>query len=64
MSSRFYKRFPAERRKACMPVTSTRPSQATRSQQARAVAQQNGRGASPGRSAPAPLDLNIKRTKE
>jgi hypothetical protein len=41
-----YKRFPAERRRACVPVTSARPAGAEKSRQARAAAQQSGAGIS------------------
>jgi hypothetical protein len=64
MSARFYKRFPTQRRRACVPVTSTRPDQTGRSVQTRAVGQASGEGASPQGSGSAPVDLNVKRIKE
>jgi hypothetical protein len=42
-----YKRFPAPRRRACVPVTSTRPSGTERSQQTRAAGQASGEGPLP-----------------
>jgi hypothetical protein len=62
-TERFYKRFPVARRRACMPVTSVRLDEAERSQRARAAGGESGDGVSSGRSGPAPIDLNIKRTK-
>jgi hypothetical protein len=62
-AQRFDKRFPAERRQACVPVTSTRANEAERSLRARAASQTSGEGASPEGSASAPVDLNIKRIK-
>jgi hypothetical protein len=58
-----YKRFPAARRTACVPVTSARADRAERSVRARAAGQASGDGASPGRRASVPVDLNIKRIK-
>jgi hypothetical protein len=62
--SRFYKRFPAQRRTWCVSVTGARSNEAKNgSQQARAVGQASGTGVSPKGSGPAPVDLNIKRIK-
>jgi hypothetical protein len=63
MNPRFYKRFPAERRTWCVPVTSTRPTETERSRKDRAAGQESGEGASPEGSGSAPVDLNIKRIK-
>jgi hypothetical protein len=60
---RFYKRFPVQRRRACVPVTSTPLDKTGRSHQARAAGQASGGGVSPERSGSAPVDLNIKRIK-
>jgi hypothetical protein len=61
---RFHKRFPAQRRTWCVPVTSTRPEGAERSHRARDVGQASGEGVSPDGSGSAPVDVNIKRIKE
>jgi hypothetical protein len=63
MAARSYKRFPAERRRACVPVTSARLRGTARSLPVRAVKGASGAGASPGGSAPAPVDFIIKRNK-
>jgi hypothetical protein len=47
-ASRFYKRFPVQRRRRCVPVTSARPNEVKNGpQQARAVAEASGDGVSP-----------------
>jgi hypothetical protein len=61
--SRFYKRFPTQRRKACVSVTSVLADEAGRSQRARAAGQANGAGTTPRGSGSAPVDLNVKRIK-
>jgi hypothetical protein len=64
-AERFYKRFPAQRRTWCVPVTSTRPNEAKNgSQRARDVGQANGEGASPEGSGSAPVDLKSRGSKE
>jgi hypothetical protein len=62
-AERFYKRFPAQRRTWCVPVTSARPDETRRFRQASAVGQASGGGVSPEGSGSAPVDLNIKRIK-
>jgi hypothetical protein len=64
MSASSLRRFPAERRRACVPVTGARPRGTRRSLPARAVAKQSGIGASPEREALLPVDFIIKRIKE
>jgi hypothetical protein len=63
-ASRFYKRFPVSRRRACVLVTSTRTDEAERSQQTRAAGQANGEGTVPQGSGPAPVDLKSRGSKE
>jgi hypothetical protein len=59
----FHKRFPVARRRACVPVTSTRTDGTVGSRRARAVGQASGGGEASVGSGPAPVDLNIKRIK-
>jgi hypothetical protein len=63
MSASSFKRFPAQRRTACVPVTSTRPDETERSQWTGAGGQASGDGVSPGRRASVPVDFAIKRIK-
>ena len=64
-----YKRFPVQRRRACVPVASARARGAGRSVETgrsvpeRAVAQANGGGVSPGRSAPVPVEFDYQEDK-
>jgi hypothetical protein len=62
-AERFYKRFPASRRKWCVPVTSARPRETEESQRARAAGQESGDGPAPEGSGSAPVDLKSKRIK-
>jgi hypothetical protein len=63
-ASRFYKRFPAERRRACVPVTSVRPDETVRSQPGRAAGQASGDGTPPEGGGPVPVDLKSRGSKE
>jgi hypothetical protein len=63
-ASSFYKRFPAQRRTWCVPVTSARADGAERFQSGRAAAQESGDGVSPEGSGPAPVDLKSRGSKE
>jgi hypothetical protein len=59
-----FKRFPAQRRRACVPVTSARPDETEKSQQACAAEQASGDGAPPEGSALVPVDLKSRGSKE
>jgi hypothetical protein len=64
-AERFYRRFPAQRRTWCVPVTSARPSGAKNgSQRTRAVGHESGEGAAPDGSGSAPVDLKTRGSKE
>jgi hypothetical protein len=58
-----FKRFPAERRRACVPVTRARPRGTRGSLPGRAVAGKSGIGAASEREALLPVDFIIKRNK-
>jgi hypothetical protein len=58
-----YKRFPAERRKACVPVTSARPSGARRSLTGRAVGDQSGGDVPSEGRGPASVDFEHQEDK-
>jgi hypothetical protein len=62
-AERFYKRFPVARRRACVPVTSTRPDETERSDRARAGGQTSGDGAPPEGSCAGAGRFEIKRIK-